>query len=138
MSQRGGRTLTTVVRYEHEGIDAIKQRVSSAAVIQADEASHWDALHGLYEIKRINHQVAYSQNGACTNWAESFFSRMRLMVRGQHHHVSAHRLHAYAAHAAWMEDHRGLDNGALARRALQLAMAHPVSREWKGYWQRAS
>ena len=40
------------------------------------------------------------------------------MVRGQHHHVSPHRLHAYAAHAAWMEDHRQLDNGALAKRAL--------------------
>ena len=60
----------------------IKERVSSAAQIHADEASHWDALHGLYDIKRINHQVAYSQRGACTNWAESFFARMRLMVRG--------------------------------------------------------
>jgi hypothetical protein len=28
------------------------------------------------------------------------------MVRGQHHHVSPRYLAAYAAHAAWMEDHR--------------------------------
>jgi hypothetical protein len=35
-----------------------------------------------------------------------------------------------------MEDHRRLDNGALATRVLSLAMAHPVSRRWKGYWQR--
>ena len=32
---------------------------------------------------------------------------------GQHHHVSPQYLHQYAAHAAWMEDHRRLDNGAL-------------------------
>jgi transposase-like protein len=136
MRQRGGRTLTTVVRYEHQGIDAIKERVSSAAQIHADEASHWDALHGLHDIKRINHQVAYSQRGACTNWAESFFARMRLMVRGQHHHVSPHLLHAYASQAAWIEDHRKVDNAALTRSILILAMAHPVSRIWKGYWQR--
>ena len=79
MRQRGGRTLTTVCRYEHQGIEIIKERVSSTAQIHADEASHWDAL---LAIKRINHQVAYSQRGACTNWAESFFTRMRLMVRG--------------------------------------------------------
>ena len=44
---------------------------------------------------------------------------------------------AYAAQAAWMEDHRRLSNGALCHRALGLALAHPVSRVWKGYWQRA-
>lgn len=41
-------------------------------------------------------------------------------------------LHAYAAHAAWMEDQRREDNGTLAMRTLGLAMVHPVSRKWKG------
>ena len=45
-----------------------------------------------------------------TNQAESFLSRLRRMVDGQHHHVSPQHLHQYAAHAAWMEDHRRLDN----------------------------
>jgi hypothetical protein len=31
-----------------------------------------------------------------------------------------------------------MDNGALTRRVLALALVHPVSRQWKGYWQRAS
>jgi hypothetical protein len=35
-----------------------------------------------------------------------------------------------------LEDNRRLDNGALANRALSLALAHKVSRNWKGYWQR--
>jgi hypothetical protein len=34
--------------------------------------------------------------------------------------------------AAWKEDHRRLDNGRLVYRKLALALAHPVSREWKG------
>jgi hypothetical protein len=43
-----------------------------------------------------------------------------------------------ATHAAWLEDHRSLDNGALAKLALGLAMAHPVNRMWKGNWERSS
>ena len=35
------------------------------------------------------------------------------------------------------EDHGRIDNGSLARRATGLALAHGVSRQWKGYWQRA-
>jgi len=58
------------------------------------------------------------------------------MVDGQHHTVSPQYLHQYATHAAWIEDNRRLDNGALANRVLGLALKHPVSRQWKGYWQR--
>jgi hypothetical protein len=73
-----------------------------------------------------------------TNQAESFFSRLRRMVAGQHHRVSARPLHAYASHAAWLEDHRRLDNGTLAHRALGLALHNGVSRQWKDYWQRSA
>jgi hypothetical protein len=60
------------------------------------------------------------------------------MVAGQHHQVSPQYLYQYATHSAWMEDHRWLDNGALAHRTLRLALASPVSRQWAGYWQRAN
>jgi hypothetical protein len=33
-------------------------------VINADEASTWDALHKRYEMRRINHEEAYSFDGA--------------------------------------------------------------------------
>ena len=106
--------------------------------MHADEASHWDMLHDGWKVHRINHSEAYCLDGACTNQAESYFSRLRRMVRGQHHFVSPQYLHQYATHAAWLEDHRRLDNGALAHRALGLALGHKVSRNWKGYWQRAA
>jgi hypothetical protein len=42
-----------------------------------DEVGSWDNLNERFEVKRINHQEAYSIDDACTNWAEEFFSRMR-------------------------------------------------------------
>lgn len=134
--ERSGRTLAVVTRQEADGVEIVKRVVAPGSIVFADEASHWDALHGFYETKRINHTIAYRLDGASTNMAESFFSRLRRMVDGQHHHVSPRYLHQYAVHAAWLEDHRRLDNGALAHRALGLALKHPVSRQWKGYWQR--
>jgi transposase-like protein len=138
LRQRKGRTLTFVTNHEYEGIDIAKRVVARTAVMHADEASHWDALHAGWQVHRINHSEAYCFDGACTNQAESFFSRLRKMVEGQHHHVSPRYLHQYAGHAAWVEDHRRQDNGGLVRRALGLALAHGVSRNWCGYWQRAA
>src|SRR2546426_12304619 len=59
------------------------------------------------------------------------------MVGGQHHRMSARYLHQYASEAAFKEDHCRLSNGVLAERTLRLALTHKVSRNWKGYWQRA-
>ncbi len=136
MRQHKGRTLTGVFKSEDDSVGMIQERVRAGSLILADEAASWDVLHGWYTAKRINHSLAFSDDGACTNQAESFFSRLRRMVGGQHHKVSGQYLHQYAAHAAWLEDHRREDNGALAHRALGLSLNHPVSRQWKGYWQR--
>lgn len=134
--ERKGRTITTVTKTEAEGVAFVRAVVTANSEVHADEASHWDALHARFRTMRINHSEAYSKDGACTNQAESFLARLRKMVEGQHHHVSPQHLHQYATHASWFEDHRRLDNGALCHRALGLALAHPVSRDWKGYWQR--
>ena len=134
--ERKGRTITTVTRSEADGVAFVRAVVASESEVHADEASHWDALHAKFKTHRINHSEAYSKDGACTNQAESYLARLRKMVEGQHHHVSPQHLHQYAAHAAWMEDHRREDNGALCHRALGLTLASPVSKSWKGYWQR--
>lgn len=136
--ERKGRTHTTVTRREADGIKFIEAVVRPNSVVHADEATHWDILHAKFQTMRINHSEAYSHDGACTNQAESFLARLRRMVAGQHHHVSPQYLHQYAVHAAWMEDHRRKDNGHLAERAMGLALGHPVSRQWKGYWQRSN
>lgn len=137
LRQRQGRTLTFVRPTEAHGVEIASQVVSRKSVIYADEASHWDRLHEGWPTGRINHSEAYSQDGANTNQVESFFSRLRRMVNGQHHGVSPKYLHQYSAHAAWLEDHRRRSNGTNAMATVANAMAHPVSRNWAGYWQRA-
>lgn len=140
LRERDGRTLPFVRKNEADGVEIAKARVAANAMIFADEASHWDNLELHYEaVGRINHQQAYSLlDGTHTNLIESFWSRLRRMVQGQHHHVSHRYLHQYANHAAWLEDHRGRSNGANAYALLGASLTHPVSREWKGYWQRSN
>ncbi len=106
------------------------------SIIHADEAAGWDVLHQRYLTKRINHQEAYSDGEACTNQAESFFSRIRRAEIGIHHHIAGPYLAAYAGEMAWREDNRRVSNGEQYLMAANAALMHPVSRVWKGYWQR--
>jgi transposase-like protein len=138
MREREGRTLPTVAMNESAGVALAIENISRTATMSADEASHWDALHAGWNVDRLNHSEIYSDHGKHTNMAESYFSRLRRMVQGQHHHVSAQYLYQYANHAAWLEDNRRTDNGTLARTVVSNAMGAPVSRTWKGYWQRAA
>jgi len=137
MRERGGRTLPHVFRYEHEPIATIRARVARGTTIFADEAKSWDDLHASHETKRINHSLAFLDDGACTNWAESYFSRLRRAEIGQHHHIGGDYLASYAGEMAWREDHRRLTNGEQFHAVVAAATMHPVSRQWKGYWQRA-
>lgn len=136
--ERVGRTLPIVTMTEAEGVELAAIHVDRMATLSADEASHWDMLHAAWPVERINHSLAYSDHGKHTNMVESFFSRLRRMVQGQHHHVSHKYLYQYANQAAWLEDNRRTDNGSLAYGLVQNAMGSPVSRAWKGYWQRAA
>src|SRR5690606_7696297 len=95
MRERGGRTLPFVVRSEEMGAPIVRARVESGTTIYADEASGWDELHARFDMKRINHSIAFMDDGACTNQAESFFSRLRRAEIGQHHHISGRYLQSY-------------------------------------------
>ncbi len=137
MRERGGRTLPFVFRHESEALPSILARVESGSTIHADESSSWDELHTRYETRRINHSISFSDDGACTNQAESYFSRLRRAEWGQHHHISGRYLGFYAGEAAWREDFRRKANGELYGLLIAAAAAHPVSRQWAGYWQRS-
>jgi len=134
--ERGGRTLPFIVPRESAAIPAIRAHVLPGTTVHADEAGGWDQLHAFYAMRRINHSIAYSLDGACTNQAESFFSRLRRAEMGQHHHISGRYLGFYAREMAWREDSRRMPNGDLHAMAIEAALAHPVSRTWAGYWQR--
>ena len=134
--ERNGKTLPFVVAKEADAVALLRERIAMGSIVHADEAGGWDRLHAYYDVMRINHSVAFSKDGACTNQAESYFSRLRRAELGQHHHISGKYLLAYAVEMAWREDGRRLPNGALHQAATAAALAHPVSRQWKGYWQR--
>ena len=63
-----------------------------------------------------------SLDGACTNWAEEYFSRLRRAEIGHHHHIAGHYLLRYAQEASWREDHRRMSNGEQVLRIAGLAM----------------
>jgi len=136
MRERNGRTLAHVVKTEGQSLPFIMDRAERGSIVHADEASVWDDLHSKYKTYRINHSIAYKDEDACTNQAESFFSRLRRAEIGTHHHIAGPYLSAYANEMAWREDNRRVPNGTQYTMVIAAAMAHPVSRQWKGYWQR--
>jgi transposase-like protein len=136
MRERNGRTLPYVAKSEHAAIPMIEATVANGSTVYADEASTWDELHAKYLTKRINHSECYSDGQACTNMAESFFSRLRRAEIGIHHSVAGPYLNSYANEMAWREDHRRISNGEQYLTLVSGAAHHPISRQWKGYWQR--
>ena len=104
--ERDGLTLPGVYRSEGEALDFIRRRIGKGTIVHADESTAWNPLHGQFVLKQINHQEAYSLNGACVNDAESFFARMRRAEIGHHHHIAGPYLIRFAQEMAWREDHR--------------------------------
>lgn len=138
MRSRKGRTRAYVFKSEAESIDTIVANVEPGTQLHADEAPVWDELHGRFDARRVNHSVCFWDDGACTNMAESYFSRLRRAEIGVHHHISGRYLSAYATEMAWREDHRRVANGAQFNQVAVAALALFKSRQWTGYWQRAA
>jgi transposase-like protein len=136
MRERGGRTLPFVTASEATGARRIAAKVRTDAKVYADEGTGWDMLHTVFQVARVNHSVQFSDDGVCTNQAESFFSRLRRAEIGTHHYISGKYLQAYAGEMAWREDQSRKSNGGQFLLITAATAAHPVSRKWKGYWQR--
>lgn len=136
--ERNGRALPFVCRKESDAIPEIRRVVASGTIVYADESRQWDTLHASYDTRRINHSEAYSKDGASTNWAESYFARLRRAEIGTHHRISGDYIGAYANEMAWRENHRREPNGTQWTKMMGAALAHPVSQKWSGYWQRSA
>jgi hypothetical protein len=137
MRERGGRTLAAVFPAEVDALPTIRQRIARGPTVHADESPAWSSLHASFAMQRINHQEGYSIEGACTNQAESYFSRLRRGELGHHHHIAGRYLARYAKEAAWREDMRRISNGEQVHGVVRLAMQCRPSVDFCGYWQRA-
>jgi hypothetical protein len=134
--ERDGNSLPAVVRSEGSALSWIKSRVAKGTVVNADEANSWNDLHSRFEMKRINHEQAYSADGACTNMAEEYFSRLRRAEIGHHHHMAGTYLLRCAQESSWREDNRRVSNGERTRNVVSLAMRRGPSVDFGEYWQR--
>jgi transposase-like protein len=134
--ERGGNSVPAVFNTESQAASFIRARVAKGTTVHADEAGSWDGLHERFEMKRINHLEAYSADGACTNQAELYFSRLRRAEVGIHHHIAGAYLLRYAQESSWREDNRRVSNGDQVNRIAHLALKRGKSVDFTGYWQR--
>jgi transposase-like protein len=133
--QRHGNTTTIVSLSEMASVPQVRDRLEPGSIVYADDAPGWNALHADFDTRRINHSECYSDGKACTNQAESFFSRLRRAEVGTHHQISKF-LPAYAAEMAWRENTSRISSLERYKIVISLALNHPVSSRWRGYWQR--
>src|SRR5258708_21875130 len=70
--ERGGNSVPAVFGSESQAASFIRARIAKGPKVDAYESGHWDGRHERFRIKRINHQEAYSLDGACTNQAEEY------------------------------------------------------------------
>jgi hypothetical protein len=137
MRERDGRTLAHVFPAEADALATIRLRIAKGTTVHADESLAWNTLHASFAMQRINHQDGYSIDGACTNGAASYFSRLRRGELGHHHHIAGPYLVRYAQEAAWREGQRRISNGEQVYGIAGLAMRCGPSVDFCGYWQRA-
>jgi hypothetical protein len=83
-----GNLVPALFHSESQASAFILAPIAGGTVVHADEAGSWDSLHECFEVKRIKRQEAYSLDGACTNWAEEYLSRLRSAEIGIHHHIA--------------------------------------------------
>ena len=133
--ERNANSVAAVFKSESAALGWIKSRINPGTVVNADVASGWDGLASKFEMQRINHQEAYSDDEACTNWAESYFGRIRRGEVGHFHHVAGPYLLRYAHESVFREDNRRMDNGAQVRRVTQMALGQGPSIDFGGYYQ---
>jgi transposase-like protein len=138
MRERKGHTVAVAIADEVGTAvqPAVRHFLRPGTEVFADENAAYNGLRAYFGMRRVNHKRdGFSVDGACTNQAESFFSRLRRAEFGQHHHFSAKYLGWYAGEMAFREDTRRYDNKTIWERILQRALNHPVSRNLAGYWQ---
>lgn len=96
MRERHGRAVTLVSDSEAMAVAEVAEQIAWGSTVYADESNAWNSLGVWFDTYRINHKLRYSQGGhISTNWAESYFSRLRRAEVGTHHHIAGPYLGAY-------------------------------------------
>lgn len=134
MRERNGRSRAFVMS-ELDATKIVPSVVAAGTILYADEAKAYDSLHALFDLRRIDHSKSYAEGDRSTNWAENGHTRLRRSHKGVHHQMPVH-LQGYVDEMTWRDDHRRMSNGEQFLTIAAAGLHHPVSRAWKGYWQR--
>ncbi|OWR00354.1 IS1595 family transposase [Sphingopyxis witflariensis] len=130
-----GRIRVTHRKNEAAAVGFIKSVLKPGTIVHADYGSQWERLNLHFPMMRVNHSKTYVQDGACTNWAESFFSRVRAAERGVYRYWWERYAEQYGVELAWREENRFVDNGQQIRMLVECLMRSGRS-TFAGYWQR--
>lgn len=129
-----GRVRTIHVDKEGDAIPFICGVVKPGTTIHADYTTQFDRLNLFFPMERVNHSKTYKEGNACTNQAESFFSRVKAAKRGVYRSWRKRYVDWYGAELAWREENSRIPNGEQVDAVLSLLLQigrSPV----KGYWQ---
>ena len=137
MRERWGRSRAFICS-EADAARLVPGVVALGSTIVTEFFPGYNRLRSRYRVLRVNHQKQFSDGDASTNWAESYFARLDRSEKGIHHRITGNYLDQYANEMSWREDNRRVSNGEQYLAAVGAALEHPVSRQWKGYWQRAA
>lgn len=111
---RSKRSYAFITRSENssEVMNLINTYVEEDTLIITDEHTAYKPLkNSKFRYKSVNHSVEYqNEEGINTNQAESYFSRLRRMVIGQHHRLSKKYLDLYVNEITYRENMRFNDN----------------------------
>jgi transposase-like protein len=132
---RGGESRVFVVRRdEARAAPLVLEAVAPDAMLITDEGN-WPGFHR-HEWKTVKHKEGLVVDGVHTNGVESHHNRTRRALRGVHYRIRDKNLDLYVQEMSWREDFRHTDNGEQWRRITNAATHHPVSKRFKGYWER--
>jgi len=134
------RTYAFITKSENKAeIEYLVDRyIERGSFLITDEHSAYKSLQEMgYETDSVNHSVEYeSDSGINTNQAESYFSRLRRMVIGQHHRLSNKYLDLYVNEITYRENMRIFSNKEILIDLLEHCMKCDNSTIFNGYNQR--
>jgi len=134
--ERYGNSRAFIVSHESKMPSILPDVVEEGSFVFSDSFNGSAQIGAHFQAFRVNHSKQYASGFISTNHAESYFSRLRRIELGTHHKIAGPYTLQYANDACWREDNRAVDSASNYAQVLTLAGAHPVSRQWKGYWQR--
>ena len=129
-----GRVRTIHVDKEGDAIPFIRQVVRPGTVVHTDYSTQYLPMRMFFKHERVNHSKTYKDGDACTNQAESFFSRVNAAKEGVYRSWRKKYVSWYGAELAWREENSRIPNGdqvdSILKALLQIGRS-PVA----GYWQ---